>query len=121
MGEPDRQRSASELALIKKMKAITKRLPEVDIIIDGFGHTTFKVAKNPFVIIGAHDGAGSLSIKADPDTQAALIKRGPYVRTPYIGQHGWVSLFDNARLDWEEIEELVLDAFQRVAPKRLRQ
>jgi predicted DNA-binding protein (MmcQ/YjbR family) len=104
------------------MKTITKKLPEVDVVIDGFGHTTFKVAKKPFVMIGGgHDGAGSLSVKADPDTQAMLVKRGPYVRTPYIGQHGWVSLFGDSKVDWNEIEELVQDAFRRVAPKRLKQ
>ena len=67
MGEQDRDRSPVELEMIAKMKAITATLPEVDVIIDGFGHTTFKVAKKSFVIIGrGHTDEGSLSVKADP-------------------------------------------------------
>jgi predicted DNA-binding protein (MmcQ/YjbR family) len=121
MAEQDRQRSADELAMIAKMKEITAGLPEVDVIIDGFGHTTFKVAKKSFVLIGGgHADEGSLSVKTDPDTQEALIKRGPWVRTPYIGQHGWVSLFGSGTSDWEEIEELTREAYNRVAPKRLK-
>jgi predicted DNA-binding protein (MmcQ/YjbR family) len=119
--DKDRERSKHELAIIAKVKKIAARLPEVDIVIDGFGHTTFKVAKKPFVMIGGgDDGRGSLSVKADPDTQAALIKRGPWVRTPYIGQHGWVTLMGDVKYDWEQIEDLVTDAFQRVAPARLK-
>jgi predicted DNA-binding protein (MmcQ/YjbR family) len=49
-----------------------------------------------------------------------MIKRGPYFRTPYIGQHGWITVAGDARVDWEEIEELVHDAFYRVAPKRIK-
>ncbi len=121
MGYTDRDRSATELDFIARMKAITAKLPDVDVLVDGFGHTTFKVAKKPFVMIGGgKNGEGSMSVKADMDTQEALIKRGPYVRTPYIGQHGWVSVFGSVRVDWEEIEELVGDAFWRVAPKRLK-
>ena len=117
----DRVRSRRELELIEKVKEICAPLPEVDVIIDGFGHTTFKVAKKSFVLVGAgHNDEGSMSIKADHDTQQALIKRGPYVRTPYIGQHGWFTLFGDAKIDWSEVQELIIDAYNMAAPKRLR-
>ena len=117
----DRVRTARELEMIANVKNICASLREVDVVIDGFSHTTFKVAKKSFVLVGGgnHD-EGSLSIKADHDTQQALIKRGPYVRTPYIGQHGWVSLFGDAIIDWDEVAELVVDAYNIAAPKRLR-
>ena len=119
MGEQDRNRSADEWAMIDRVKAITAKLPEVDIVIDGFGHTTFKVAKKSFIIIGrGHADEGSLSVKADLDTQEALIKRGPWVRTPYIGQHGWASIFGSEKADWAEIEELARDAYERMLASR---
>lgn len=120
MGGPDRDRSAQELRLIEKMKKLAAKLPEVDVSIDGFGHTTFKVGKKSLVLIGGgEDGKGSLSIKADVDTQRALIKRGPWVRTPYIGQHGWVTAWGDAKLDWAEVADLFEDAYRISAPKRL--
>lgn len=105
--------------LLTALRRTCGALPEVVELVDGFGHTTFKVGKKSFVIAGMGAGGGSLAIKADPDTQAALIRRGPYYRTPYIGQHGWVSIDDPLRHPWPEIEELITDAWRRVAPKRL--
>ena len=120
MGDIDRERSPTELKLIEKTKKLASKLPEVDVSIDGFGHTTFKVGKKSLVLIGGgEDGNGSISIKADTDTQRALIKRGPWIRTPYIGQHGWVTAWGDAKLDWKEIAVLLEDAYRASAPKRL--
>jgi predicted DNA-binding protein (MmcQ/YjbR family) len=120
MGEHHRTPSARELKLIEQVRKATRKLPGVDVGIDGFGHTTFKVGKKSFVLVGAgHGDEGSMSIKADPTTQASLVKRGPYVRTPYIGQHGWVSVFGDADIDWSEVTELIEDAYRLAAPKKL--
>ena len=120
MGEPNRKRSARELEIIAKGRAATRKLPGVEVGIDGFGHTTFKAGKKSFVMIGGgYDNEGSLSIKSDHTTQAALIKQGPYIKTPYIGQHGWVSLFGDMKIDWDEVAELVEDAYRLAAPKKL--
>ena len=123
MGEIDRVQSTSELKLIEKLKMICAQLPEVDVGIDGFGHTTFKVGKKSLVLIGGGSGAGadqgSLSVKADVMTQQMLVKRGPWIRTPYIGQHGWVTVWGDAQVDWAEVAELVRDAWRVSAPRRL--
>lgn len=47
------------------------------------------MGKRTFVRVGDGHGQGSLSIKTDPASQAFLLRRGPYERTPYIGQHGY--------------------------------
>jgi predicted DNA-binding protein (MmcQ/YjbR family) len=119
----ERQRSKNEMDMIARVRAICDELPQVDVVVDGFGHTTFKVSKKSFVLVGGGHGQdenGSISIKSDPDTQEALVKRGPYVRTPYIGQHGWITIFGSERIDWSEIEDLVRDGYNLAAPKRLR-
>jgi predicted DNA-binding protein (MmcQ/YjbR family) len=113
LDSPDGQR------LLAALRAVAERLPEVQEIIDGFGHTTFKVRKKSFVIAGMGERGEALSIKTDPVTQEALVRHGPYYRTPYIGQHGWVSITDPLEQDWNEIEELIVDGYRRAAPKRL--
>ena len=120
MADIERERSPQELALIETMKKLAGRLPEVDVGVDGFSHTTFKVGKQSLVLIGGgEDGMGSLSMKTDVETQRALIKRGPWVRTPYIGQHGWVTAWGNAEIDWSEVADILEDAYRASAPKRL--
>lgn len=106
-------------ALLKALREVCGRLPEVDELVDGFGHTTFKVRKKSFVIAGMGEQGAAVSIKADPANQELLIRRGPYYRTPYIGQHGWVSIEDPLRHDWAEVEGLIVDGYRRAAPKRL--
>lgn len=108
-------------ALLLALREACAPLPEVTEVVDGFGHTTFKVARKSFVIAGMSDAAGVISIKSDPVNQAHLVRTGPYYRSPYIGQHGWVSVTDPLAHDWDEIRELIADAYRMVAPKRLRQ
>jgi hypothetical protein len=53
-------------------------------------------------------------------TQDLLIRQGAFERTPFIGQHGWVTASGKAsELPWPALEGLVEDAWRSVAPKRL--
>ena len=105
--------------IINRFQKICDRLPEVTMATDGFGHMTFRVGKKSFVIVGHNEEALSFCVKSDPTTQALLIRRGPYYRTPYIGQHGWVSLDAEGKINWQEVEDLVVDAYRLAAPKKL--
>lgn len=105
--------------LLAALRTVCARLPEVLEIVDGFGHTTFKVGRKSFVIAGMGEDGGVVSIKSDPTTQAHLVRRGPFYRTPYIGQHGWVSIPDPLAHDWDEVEELIVEGYRSAAPKRL--
>ncbi len=105
--------------LLKALRAICAPLPEVEEIVDGFGHTTFRVSKKSFVIAGMGEQGEAISIKADRLTQDLLTRRGPYYRTPYIGQHGWVSIADPLDHDWPEVTQLIVDGYRLAAPKRL--
>lgn len=64
------------------------------------------------------DGA-AVSIKSDPRTQSFLSRRGPYYRTPYIGQHGWVSIADPLGHAPSELEQLIVDGYRLAAPRAL--
>jgi predicted DNA-binding protein (MmcQ/YjbR family) len=105
--------------LLRALRNVCLPLPEVSEVIDGFGHTTFRVGKKSFVIAGMGEDGMAVSIKSDPVTQAALIKTGRFYRTPYIGQHGWVSIDNPRDRDWDDLEELIHDAYRAAAPKRL--
>jgi predicted DNA-binding protein (MmcQ/YjbR family) len=107
--------------LLAALRAVTARLPEVEEVVDGFGHTTFKVRRKSFVIAGMGEDGAAISIKSDPTTQSYLVRRGPYYRTPYIGQHGWVSVADPLKQNWAELADLIADAYRSAAPKRLAQ
>jgi predicted DNA-binding protein (MmcQ/YjbR family) len=86
-----------------------------------WGEATFRVRGKIFVIGGDHDGRTTVSLKAAPGEQAALLAEGgPYFFPPYVGSKGWVGIDLRSRvLDWREVGELVTDSYRLVAPKRL--
>jgi predicted DNA-binding protein (MmcQ/YjbR family) len=119
MGQPNRQRGKEEQQMIERVAALSAPWPSVSSGVDGFGHMTFRAGKKSFVIIGAGEhGDGSMAIKSDPVNQDALVRTGRFKRTPYIGQHGWVSVESGRKLDWSELEPLIADAYESVAPKK---
>jgi predicted DNA-binding protein (MmcQ/YjbR family) len=107
--------------IILQVREITKPFPEVEEHIDKFGHTSFRIKDKPFVIIGESDkGIPSLAIKTLKTTQSFLLnQQDRFFKTPYVGQHGWISLYTNQSFDWKEIEGLVKEAYLQTAPKRI--
>jgi hypothetical protein len=57
-----------------------------------------------------------LSFKSDKETQHILIERGPYFKTPNIGQHGWVSIRCVEIGDWDGLSELIVEAYLHTTP-----
>lgn len=114
---PDQLDSPKGRRILALARAACADLPEVDEVVDGFGHHTFKVRKKSFLIAGMGNDGGHVSVKADHASQAILIARDGFERTPYIGQHGWVSLEDPLGHDAAELAALVEDAWRLAAPK----
>jgi predicted DNA-binding protein (MmcQ/YjbR family) len=44
---------------------------------------------------------------------------GMYFRPPYVGQHGWVGLWLDTELNWDDVRDLIEDSYRMTAPKRL--
>jgi hypothetical protein len=83
-----------------------------------WGHPTFRVRNRMF---GTLDEAGrSATFKAAKEEQEALLAQDPatFSVPAYVGQHGWVRV-DLARVDPEQLHEIVVEAWRRTAPKRV--
>lgn len=119
MNHDKQLKSKAGMEMLEKVCQICVAFPEVEEIIDGFGHTTFKVKGKSFVMMGENDGHAVLSFKSDLETQQLLLQEERYVKTPYIGQHGWVSIKKGEPIDWNDLEGLIKEAYLRAAPKRL--
>jgi hypothetical protein len=88
-------------------------------------HVKFQVRNKTFAYyLHDHHGDGrtSLVCKAPFGEQEVLIKTDPlrFYRPSYLGSKGWIAVrLDLDDIDWTEIAELALDAYQLTAPKRL--
>lgn len=82
-------------------------------------HPAFRVGKKPFAIAGLEEAAkgATLSINLGIDAQHHLLDDARFTRTPYIGQHGWVTI-PHGKLKKGELETLVVESYERVANKK---
>jgi predicted DNA-binding protein (MmcQ/YjbR family) len=110
-------KSQQGMEMLDNVRRICAPFPEVEETIDGFGHTTFKVRGKSFIMMGENEAAPGLSFKSDRENQEFLLQQGPYFKTPYIGQHGWVSI--KSPQNWDDLGQLLKEAYLRASPKRL--
>lgn len=117
--EHDKSMKSKEgIEMLEQVRRICSPLPEAEEIIDGFGHTVFRVNGKSFVRLGESEGDGAgLSFKSDRETQELLLQQEGFFKTPYIGHHGWVSV--KHPQDWGILGDLLKEAYLRAAPKRL--
>jgi hypothetical protein len=108
---------------IERVREICRELPECEVT--GQQHHKISVRGRT---VGYHtvdhhgDGRVGLSVKAEKGDNEALVASDPvkFYLPSYIAQHGFVGIYlDVGEVDWDEIRELVVDAYRLVAPKRL--
>ncbi len=68
-----------------------------------------------------HDDRLAFWCAAAEGLQDGLVASDParFFVPPYVGHRGWVGVFLDTTVDWEETAELVVDAYRTVAPTRL--
>jgi predicted DNA-binding protein (MmcQ/YjbR family) len=103
------------LALLAVLRRVCAALPGAEEYVM-VHHPAFRVGKKPFAIAGmgeATSGA-TLSVNLGREAQPQLLDDARFARTPYIGQHGWVTITP-AALKRGELELLVTESYRRVA------
>jgi hypothetical protein len=68
-----------------------------------------------------HDDRLAFWCAAPPGAQEALVADDPerFFVPPYVGGRGWIGVRLDLPIDWDEVTDLVTDAYRMVAPKRL--
>jgi predicted DNA-binding protein (MmcQ/YjbR family) len=84
----------------------------------GVGNPSFKVRDKIFAM---QHGRMSLWCKAPPGLQGALVGSDPerFFVPPYVGHHGWIGIYLDVEVDWNEVADLVDESYRMTATKRL--
>ena len=103
---------------LARLRALCLALPEVTEKVS-HGEPTWFVRK-VFVTYADqhHDDRVAFWCAAPPGTQEELVATDStrFFRPPYVGGRGWVGVYlDVDDVDWEEIAELVTDAYREIA------
>ncbi len=102
---------------VDRLRAVALTLPEVEER-ETWGRPTLRVRGKMFLTLS--DDAATVTVKARPDEQAALIAvdAETFAVAAYVGRYGWVQVRLD-RVEAGQLEELVVEAWRQTAPKRL--
>src|SRR4029453_10456126 len=109
----------------KQVVTLVKSLPEAKATPAGERHLTLEVRGKRFGwFLEDHHGDGrlALNLKAANGVTRVLVAKMParFYFPKYVGHHGWIGVWlDLPVPDWNEISELLKDAYLLTAPKRL--
>ncbi|WP_084961218.1 MmcQ/YjbR family DNA-binding protein [Thermoactinospora rubra] len=108
---------------LTELRRICMALPEVTERLSHGEPTWFVRGKKTFVMYADHhhDDRVAFWCAAPPGVQEELVAEDPgrFFRPPYVGHRGWLGVYLDVEVDWEEVAEIVADAYRAVAPKTL--
>ena len=106
---------------MKKVRKICLALPETTEKT-AWAAPTFRVRNKMFAMFADNhhdDGRVALWLNAPEGAQTMLVDSDPerFFVPPYQGPRGWIGVRVDVEVDWDEIADLVEDAFRETAPK----
>lgn len=108
---------------VDRLTVICRDLPECEIDCDQHHKLTVAGKTMGWHTVDHHgDGRISLTVRAAKGENEALVASDPdvFFMPPYVAHHGYVGIYlDRPNVDWDEVRELVTDAYIVAAPKRL--
>ncbi|HEV2782227.1 MAG TPA: MmcQ/YjbR family DNA-binding protein [Actinophytocola sp.] len=108
---------------LESLRKLCLALPETTERLSHGEPAWFVRGKKTFVMYANHHHDDRLGFwcAAPPGVQEALVGSEPerFFRPPYVGHRGWLGVYLDVPVDWDEIAEIVEDAYRVVAPKRL--
>lgn len=106
-----------ERKILSSLRDICLALPKTHETVT-FGNPTFQVGTKSFAVLETYKGQLSICVKVGKSMQPIFLEDPRFYRTPYVGQHGWVSLRVNGNPDWREVAELVQGSYHLVGVKK---
>jgi hypothetical protein len=108
---------------LERLREICLSLPETTERLSHGEPTWFVREKKTFVTFADHHHDDRLAFwcAAPPGAQDVLVDADPerFFVPPYVGNRGWLGVRLDRGVDWDQIADLVEDAYRMVAPKRL--
>ena len=109
---------------LETLRKLCLALPETTERLSHGEPTWFVRDKKTFVMYANHHHDDRLAFwcAAQDGVQEALVGSAPerFFRPPYVGHRGWLGVYlDVPGIDWDQIADLVVDAYRVVAPRKL--
>lgn len=110
-----------EDGVLDRVRALCLTLPEATEKLS-HGEPTWFVRK-VFVSFADrhHDDRVAIWCAAPSGAQEARVSADPthYFVPPYVGGRGWLGVYLDVPVDWDEVADVITDAYRQIAPKRM--
>src|SRR3981189_2266819 len=110
---------------ITRLRKLCLAYPEAHEV-EAWGGPTFRVRNKIFAMFASaatHHGDGRPGVWCATThmTQDLLLLSDPerFFVPPYVGKGGWVGIYLDDTPDWDAVSDVLLEAYRRIAPKRL--
>lgn len=108
---------------LERLRAICLAMPESSERLSHGEPAWFVLGKKTFVTYADrhHDDRLAFWCAAPEGVQAEMVSAEPerFFVPPYVGVRGWLGVRLDVSTDWDEITEIVRDAYRCVAPGKL--
>lgn len=113
---------------VERLRALCLALPSVVEKVSHGTPTWFvqpgRTGRVIVMLAQDHHGDGRFGFwcAAPSGAQEEMVAAEPerFFRPPYVGGRGWLGVrLDVGEVDWDEVAEIVADAYRHVAPKKL--
>ena len=108
---------------VDRVRALCMDYPTVEERLSHGEPTWFIGGKKTFVMFSDHhhDSRVGLWCAAGPGVQESLVAMRPtaFFRPPYVGVRGWLGVYLDVEVNWDELADLIDDAFRMIAPRKL--
>jgi predicted DNA-binding protein (MmcQ/YjbR family) len=103
--------------MIDRLRKVCLALPDVEESVM-HGHPVFRILGKSFCIWHGVADDPAIALKVAKSEQGMFLEDERFFKTPYIGQHGWISIRASGRLNWKEISELVKGSYHLALPRK---
>ncbi len=111
---------------ITRLRKLCLAFPEAHEA-EAWGEPTFRVKNKLFAMhasASTHHGAGrpAVWLAATSVNQELMVRAAPdrFFVPPYVGPRGWIGVWLDGAVRWDELAGLLADAYRLIAPARLR-
>jgi len=115
--------SNPEKTPLDRLRDLCLALPEVEERLSHGEPTWFIRGKKSFVMFANHHHDDRLAFwcAAPAGAQEAMVasESEKFFRPPYVGVRGWLGVYLDVEVDWEEIGAIVTEAYRAAAPPKL--
>ena len=111
----------SDAATVERLRPLCAALPDVTERLS-HGEPAWFVRDRSFATTADHHHDDRLAVwlAAAAGRQESLVETDParFFRPPYVGHRGWVGVYLDVSVDWDELAQLIADAHATIAEAR---